>query len=398
MEWAATQIEGVTAINVYKPPTSRLHADSIPAFGPPCIYSGGFNCRSTTWGYSTTNPDGTTLEDWASASGVQLLYYPKKRDSFNSGRWNTTSNPVLAFVNLNGPIPQRIILDLFPKSQHRPSIIIIPDSPIEPVQTKPVKRWNFRKANWDQFTNLVDSGTDSLPTPISSNLDNAYSALCKLLIRSAKSTIPRGFRHCYIPTWVEECDAHYNEFLNAEPGEEAATKALQLTNCLDKKRRERWEETVQGIDFTHSSRLAWKTLKRLTRRSSKPTQCPVTANSIAEHLLTNGRFKDANKDYTRSIKQETTKLWHAPGVDGSLSAPFSAEELSPAILQLKSGKAQGPDNIPPEFLLHCGPGCLNWLQEFYSCCLFNQSIPKIWRKATIIALPKPNKPTDNSKN
>jgi len=80
VEWAATQIEGVTAINVYKPPTSQLHADSIPAFGPPCIYAGDFNCRSTTWGYSTTNPDGTTLEDWASASGVQLLYYPKKRE------------------------------------------------------------------------------------------------------------------------------------------------------------------------------------------------------------------------------------------------------------------------------------------------------------------------------
>ena len=124
----------------------------------------------------------------------------------------------------------------------------------------------------------------------------------------------------------------------------------------------------------------------------------MSANSIAEQLLSSGRFKNANKDHARSIKQETSKLWQAQGVDGHLSAPFSAAELSAAISQLKSGKAQGPDNIPPEFLLHSGPKCMEWLQAFYSSCLLRLSIPKIWRRATIIALPKPNKPTDNPKN
>ena len=99
-----------------------------------------------------------------------------------------------------------------------------------------------------------------------------------------------------------------------------------------------------------------------------------------------------------SLKQETTKLWQAPRVDGHLSQPLSSDELASAIKQLKSGKVQGPDNIPPEFLLHCGPKCLDWLQAFYSSCLLRQSIPKICRKATVIALPKPNKPTDDPKN
>ena len=205
-------------------------------------------------------------------------------------------------------IPSHYPGSLSYRSQHRPSLIT-PDNPIKPIPTKPVKRWNFRKARWDQFTNLVDSGTDSLPPPTSSDPDLAYSAFCKLIIMAAEKAIPRGFRRRYIPNWDEECDIHYNEFLHAEPGDEAAAKALDLTDCLDKKRRERWEETVQGIDFTHSSRMAWKTFNRLTGRSSRPTQCPVSANSIAEQLLANGRLKDPAKDHTRSIKQETTKLW-----------------------------------------------------------------------------------------
>ena len=69
-----------------------------------------------------------------------------------------------------------------------------------------------------------------------------------------------------------------------------------------------------------------------------------------------------------------------------------------AIRQLNSGKAQGPDNIPPEFLIHCGPRCLEWLRGFYSNCFSNLTKPKIWRNATVIAIPKLNKPTDDPKD
>ena len=119
-----------------------------------------------------------------------------------------------------------------------------------------------------------------------------------------------------------------------------------MTDHLNKKRKDRWEETVEGIDFTHSSRLAWKTFNRLTSRSPKPPQCLVTANSIAEQLPTNCRFKNANKDHADAVKHYSSKLWQCPGADGFLSTPFSPEELSIVIGQLKSGKAQGPNNIP----------------------------------------------------
>ena len=47
------------------------------------------------------------------------------------------------------------------------------------------------------------------------------------------------------------------------------------------------------------------------------------------------------------VKQETSALWQAPGVDGFLSTPFTSQELMLAIRQIKSGKGQGPDNLPP---------------------------------------------------
>ena len=398
LEWAATEVEGVTIANVYKPPPYRLKPDEIPLFTKPCIYAGDFNCRSTTWGYCSTNLDGTSLEDWASAGDLHLLYDPKQPGSFHSGRWNTATNPDLAFVNLEGPEPQRFVLEPFPKSQHRPSLIK-PNSQISPIRSNPVKRWNFRKANWTKFRSLIEEGLPNLPSSSSSDLDQAYTASCQLLISAAKSSIPRGFRPQYVPTWDEECTSLYKDFLEAEPGEDdASDKASALTDCLNKKRRKRWEETVQGIDFTHSSRLAWKTLNRLTGRGPKPSRCPVTANSIAKQLLGNGKYNEASKTHALDVKRETSSLWHAPGVDSHLSEPFTTEEIIKAVNQLKSGKAQGPDNIPPEFLINCGQKCTDWLRVFFSTCLARQAVPKVWRKATIIAIPKPNKPAEDPKN
>jgi len=93
LEWIAKEVEGATIINVYKPPSVNMDRTSLPYFSPPCMYAGDFNCHSTTWSYRSTNASGEALEDWASASGLNLLHGPKQPDSFHSRRSNTGTNP-----------------------------------------------------------------------------------------------------------------------------------------------------------------------------------------------------------------------------------------------------------------------------------------------------------------
>ena len=69
-----------------------------------------------------------------------------------------------------------------------------------------------------------------------------------------------------------------------------------------------------------------------------------------------------------------------------------------AVRHLKSGKAQGPDHIAPEFIINCGTLMLNWLREFFSQCMHSLRLPKLWRRADIIAVLKPNKSADDAKN
>ena len=125
----------------------------------------------------------------------------------------------------------------------------------------------------------------------------------------SKETIPRGFRQQYIPSWDDECNHHYKEFVQAEDKQSVDSKAADLMNHLNKNRNKQWEETVKGIHFTYSSRKAWKTFNRLTGRKSDSKQCPITAISIAKQLLASGRFRGVDKQHDLSIKRRYSMMW-----------------------------------------------------------------------------------------
>ena len=98
IEWLVTEVQETTIVNVYKPPPSELYPTSLPSVPAPAIYAGDFNCQHTDWGYKQTTKDGETLSDWASSAEAVLLYDPKEPPSFFSARWNTYTNPDLAFA------------------------------------------------------------------------------------------------------------------------------------------------------------------------------------------------------------------------------------------------------------------------------------------------------------
>ncbi|KAL6463757.1 hypothetical protein MHYP_G00281480 [Metynnis hypsauchen] len=91
-EWLVTKIQETSVVNVYKPPLTALTISSLPPVPAPAIYA--------------------------------------EPPSFFSACWNSYTNPDLAFcTDLK---PERHVLDRFPRSHHRPSIIKVP-SLVQPV-------------------------------------------------------------------------------------------------------------------------------------------------------------------------------------------------------------------------------------------------------------------------
>jgi len=62
-----------------------------------------------------------------------------------------------------------------------------------------------------------------------------------------------------------------------------------------------------------------------------------------------------------------------------------------SLRKTKPVTAPGYNNIHVEFLKNLGPKARTWLSKFFSRIMATHSIPKIWRKAKVIAIEKPGK-------
>ncbi len=126
--------------------------------------------------------------------------------------------------------------------------------------------------------------------------------------------------------------------------------------------------------------------------SSWGRQCPppvvtnVTADQIANQLLSNGRRVEHRRPPGGNYKTIFPSN-NQPPIE--LTKPFSLDELATVLSLLKPGKAAGLDDLLTEKLQHLGNKAKSWLLGMLNECTCTKHIPSIWRKAKVIAIPKP---------
>ena len=235
-EWLFVDVAGCKIFNVCKSPRSRFTPTAIPTFPHTNLYVGDFNCQHVNWDYNKTS-EGESLDSWATANNLGLLYGPKETATFFSHRWNVGNNPGMAFASLGQDIrlPDRRVLGKIPRSQNRPSFITPPRLKV-PARRDSVKRWNLRKADWKRFCLLTGESVESLPPPHTLNIERAYQDFCKSLLSAAKQCSPRGRRKTYVPCWDKECKTLHRSFIRAPVGTDSDRVASSLLSRLGKKK------------------------------------------------------------------------------------------------------------------------------------------------------------------
>lgn len=166
IELITADLGKLVVTSVYKPPGVPLNLPSPPV-GIPCATIGDFNSHNTIWGYKETNYDGDQLEMWAGLHGMSLIHDSKQPPSFNSGRWKRGYNPDLVFItDFLASSCYKKVLNPIPKSQHRPLMLKF-KAVISPNKVPFMRRYNFKKANWQQFKADLDTNiTKIAPIPM----------------------------------------------------------------------------------------------------------------------------------------------------------------------------------------------------------------------------------------
>jgi hypothetical protein len=378
--------------NVYKPPNSSWPDPALPNLGHPALYTGDYNSHHTSWGYTKSDYNGEKLCHWADSANALLVLDLKSKGTFKSARWGKEYNPDLVFSSLDEegePLPvKRTVLGDFPNSQHRPVLVEV-GLKIPVIESYPVPRWNFNKADWKAFANKLDDSIRWIP-PLSENCERFQ----KLILTTAKKCIPRGFRKKFIPGWNSECESAWHEY--NKTGDR--TCGHNLIKSLNEARLRKWEDTVGGLNFTHSSRKAWHVLTRLTTGvNNQPSLPKVSANAIATRIV-NLSKAPSHKLHTKKTRKELKELKSTLTPNNTYSGPVTVNEIVAGIKQINTNKACGADGIFPEFLKYCGSKTQKWLANFYSHIINTGKIPSILKRAKIIAILKPGKQGDNAES
>ena len=142
--------------------------------------------------------------------------------------------------------------------------------------------------------------------------------------------IPRGRRKNCVPCWDKACETIYRSFTRAPVGTDSDRIASSLLSWLEQKKQEWWEEAVNFIDFSHSSRKAWRTINKLASRSGGSfRQYSVLANSITWQLVKNGTHKTGDRECTRLVNKGLSDLWKIPTPEGHSSGVGGGGESAP---------------------------------------------------------------------
>ena len=82
----------------------------------------------------------------------------------------------------------------------------------------------------------------------------------------------------------------------------------------------------------------------------------------------------------------------------NISESFTCQKFAADLKHLKQGKAPGPDLICPKLITHVGAALKSWLCGFLTSCLRHLKIPKVWRRALAVPIPKSKKPVKDPKS
>lgn len=207
-----------------------------------------------------------------------------------SARWKHGYNPDNIFVSAElFQQTTKIVETSIPRTQHRPITCKI-TAVITPQKVPFKRRFNFKKANWENFRNELDLAVKNLNPQV-----DQYEEFTKLVQKISRKNIPRGCRTNSVRGLRDESKKlmkQYEELFNNDPFSDETIEAGEfLLASITKSKQETWQNLMEKIDMKRSSRKAWSLVKSFSNDPSIPQtqKFPVTANQIAHQLLLNGK-------------------------------------------------------------------------------------------------------------
>ena len=406
-----------TIYNLYNPPAN--HMNLTPTFSDSqfskTIIAGDFNGHSPSWGYNDTNKTGSFIETFCNTTNLFRMQDSGTPPTHFHRVHRTLNRPDLTLVSADlMNKTQSKVTDGVGSSDHFPTIINVEAT--LPKKFEKWTRWNFKKANWDEFKSTSDALLQQLDLS-SPDVNKLSTNVTEAILTAAKKCIPRGCRSNYKPFWNENLAQVVKNRENARknymehPTPENRTNFMRNSAIAKKEiltsKRQKFQHTCENIDLSKEGTKAWSLLKNMSGENKKSNPKPIFSegDTIADDQRKAERhnkfFASINKsnkqtDEDQIMLKDLKSKEKSPGPNIKLfDEEFTIKELNTAMKMLKPRKSPGQDGIHNEMLTHLGTEGKKVILNLINKTWTTGELPSSWKIAIIKPLLKKGKPAED---
>lgn len=389
-------------LNVYSNPSKRkerfktlLHRASTAAGRNTLIACGDFNAMNPAWGYNKYTAKGRDLYQDATELEFTLITDPTHPTRIgNSVSRDTT--PDLTFVknDVRGAITWRNTgADL--GSDHTIVEIGIPEHNDTSNRTH---RW----IDWDAFRhtrNQREDGDDEIEDI------NSWTAEITKNVRDATKEIKTDAEIDKVDSrlahLIEAKQSILNRWKKQRLNRRLRKQVAELNRAIEDHCRvlcaQQWNEICNAADGQMHSGKTWNLLRHLLDETkTKSHQRDRLAKLIHRAVSVHGADEVTRRINDKYLPTTPTEQ-HAPyggQPNANLDRDIDVEEVRAALHGLNSRSAAGPDLVTNKALKNLDDGSIENLAKYFNKCWKAGELPKQWKTAKTILIPKPGKPPD----
>ncbi|KAH7711067.1 putative reverse transcriptase - house mosquito [Aphelenchoides avenae] len=405
----ATKSGHLTIVNVYIPPDSSCEPGYKPSLAhlledgdtSDTLVLGDLNAHDPLWHSTRADARGSALSEEMLDSNYGVLNEDAPTRLPSAGE-PTSPDVSLASSSLLTSAEWQTLVAL--GSDHLPILITLQSS-VEGLFTPRTTYVNIGKADWPAFRSRSEQLFAQLVAPRRRlTIAAAEKIIRKVIQEASKHTIPAGRRKLIVPylsAEVRSLTQQRDALRSAAPHSPRIVELnAQITDAIASEKRAQWQAHVESMDFRKDASRLWRTIKSLDGKPFNPPNGPVSFSGV-QHARADRLADLFNKQYTRVrphdrdplMRRTVRKVKRTPLED---APQFTTVDVAAAIRRAKNSKAAGPDGITMLHLKHLGPLGLERLTDVINVSLACCSIPAIWKRSTIIPLPKAGKDPSQS--
>lgn len=412
-------------ISYYNPPSHTLPLTLLDYVSriPKAVLLGDLNARHTSFGDSTSNPNGIILSN--ALLSLPLSRIHNSNPTFISFRGTSIPDHIITSENLLLFFEDSCTVGTTITSDHLPLLAQCTLAPpiLPPAQQKTIPDYN--KTDWTNFRRELESILPPRPQPIntSQDIDAAVESLTTSIQHTILNHIPTKIIHINrkpLPPNITRLIKHkrrvYRQFVRThDPAVKTEWNRLNATVRLltNRYKEQQWNDACSKLDYRQGRRF-WDKLKTLTGLKRHNPSHLCHNNTVTNEPATKANiFADTLKSILTPHEEPLTPGYVAfhyhvqQHVTAALSNPVHLEhptttETTPddihRIVTSLKNNAPGEDRINNIIIKNLPHLAFEHLAHIFNSCIALAHFPDRWKRASVVMIPKPQKDPTNPLN